>query len=162
MASEAQANAPARHPLQRSVLLTLVLSVAFPRVYDSIWLSRVYDYYPNKRGYHLPPLWPMYVGAVIFVLFVSSIFVQLIEMIIAKPSTNVRMLRDFYDFVHILLQTTTFPLRIYGLIIIKRVFPRKGSRFFYIVSLILALFIPCAIGQYRINKMLIERSNKTS
>ena len=160
MASETQANTPARHPLQRSVSLTWILSVVFPHVYDAVWLSRVYDYYPSKRGHSLPPLWPIYIGATLFVLLVSVCLFEITILLGNKIGVNVQLFYHIKDIVYTFGQLTTFPLRIYGTIIICKLFPKKKSMFLHIISLMLAFFFPSAVGQYKINNMLVKRHGK--
>jgi hypothetical protein len=159
MASEAQATTPTRHPLHRSVLLTLVLSIFFSYVYDAIWLSRVYDYRPGKPMRRFPPLWPIYIGALLYILFINTCLLKIILALGASTSINKHLFYNFHDYIFMILQATVFPLRLYNAIIIHRLFLKSKFCLSYIASILLAFAFPIPVGQYKINKRLTGYRN---
>jgi len=155
MTQAAQVHAPVRDPLHKSVLLVFVYSTLFSHLYDAIWLSNFFRRnYKNKISFR-PPIWPIYIGAISYLLYFSTILFEISTSLFSiDPLVTGEVLATHHQYTFLTTQIIALPLRIYKAYLINQFFLTKCLKWSYIGNLILTILFPIPFGQYRLNKEL--------
>ena len=157
MASETQANAPARHPLYRSLWKTFFLSLILMDLFHYNWFKKI-RHTLNSRNIKNLPIWPLYVGAIMAVFFYGYLL-SVCWMIIFHDKESLSTNETIRPFLFIAMNYVGSAIWLYFIFVIYKIkmyINKKRGVLFYISSPILILF-PVMYGQYVLNRAIKKR-----